>query len=83
VRDPVGLAEFVLQHQEGWPRERIEEVMRSTKTSTVHLKTPLPVYILYSTVLANERGNAMFFNDIYGHDATLQKLLDKGFPYPS
>ncbi len=82
VQDPVGLAEFVLQHQDGWPRARIEEAMKSAKTSTVHLQTPLPVYIFYSTVLANERGDARFFSDIYGHDATLQKLLDQGFPYP-
>jgi L,D-transpeptidase YcbB len=79
---PVVLAEWVLRDQLGWSRDKIQGIMKGDKTRTVTLDTPLPVYIFYSTVLADEFGKVMFYNDIYGHDLTLQALLAKGFPYP-
>jgi murein L,D-transpeptidase YcbB/YkuD len=36
--------------------------------------------ILYATALATEDGQVMFFDDIYGHDRKLEKLL--GLPPP-
>jgi murein L,D-transpeptidase YcbB/YkuD len=83
VQDPVGLAEFVLADQGEWTRERIESAMNGKNSKTVTLKKGIPVYIFYSTVLANEEGQPHFYQDIYGHDSILQNLLDKGFPYPS
>jgi murein L,D-transpeptidase YcbB/YkuD len=83
VQDPVGLAEFILADQGEWTRERIESAMNGNNPKTVTLKQAIPVYIFYSTVLANEDGQANFYHDIYGHDAILQGLLAKGFPYPT
>lgn len=83
VEHPTELAEWVLKDQGDWPRQRIEETMKGDKTKTVTLRKPLPVYIFYSTVLADETGKVMFFEDIYGHDLILQNLLSKGFPYPA
>jgi murein L,D-transpeptidase YcbB/YkuD len=82
VENPVALAQFVLSDREEWTQERIEGAMRGDKSKTVTLKTGLPVYIFYSTVLADENGQVRFFDDIYGHDLILQNLLAKGFPYP-
>ncbi len=84
IQDPVGLAEFVLKRQgETWTQERIEEAMNGAQSRTVTLKQPLPVYIYYSTVLAEPDGTVRFFEDIYGLDRVLEQLLEKGFPYPS
>lgn len=83
VKDPVDLAEFVLKNQGGWSRERILNAMNGAKTVIAPLKSPLPVYIFYSTVLVDEQDKLLFFDDIYGHDTILQTLLDKGYPYPS
>lgn len=82
VQDPVGLAEFVLAEQGEWSRDRIEAAMEGGNPKNVTLKQGIAVYIFYSTVLANEQGQASFHSDIYGHDAVLQALLAKGFPYP-
>lgn len=82
VESPVALAQFVLSDRDDWTREKIEETMQGSKSKTVTLKTGLPVYIFYSTVLADENGQVRFFDDIYGHDLILQDLLAKGFPYP-
>ena len=82
VEYPVRLAEFVLQAHEEWTREKIEAAMHQDKSKIVTLKTPIPVYITYSTVMANAQGQAMFYDDLYNHDAILSEQLAKGFPYP-
>lgn len=82
VEYPVTLAEFVLKDREEWPKEKIEEAMQADKPKIVTLKTPIPVYIFYSTVLADADGKVMFYDDLYGHDKILGELLAKGFPYP-
>ena len=81
VQDPLKLAEWVLQDNGDWPRERIEVMIKGDQTKTISLKRPIPVYILYSTVMADQGGRISFFEDIYGHDRTLQVLLAKGPPY--
>ena len=40
------------------------------------------MYIVYATSAAREDGTIRFFDDIYGHDRTLTKLLAQGYPYP-
>ena len=82
VQDPVRLAEWVLADEGDWPRERIEAAMNNEPSSKVTLKKPIPVYIFYSTVMADLSGSISFYEDIYGHDRTLQVMLARGFPYP-
>ncbi len=82
VADPVRLAEWVLKSEGEWTVQRIQQAMNGKEPKLVTLKSPIPVYIFYSTVLADDQGKVMFFDDIYGHDRILQGLLDKGFPYP-
>jgi murein L,D-transpeptidase YcbB/YkuD len=48
----------------------------------VNLTTPVPVVILYITAVAEENGEVYFFDDIYGHDKSLEAVLAKGPPYP-
>ena len=38
--------------------------------------------IVYATVIVTEDGIVHFYDDIYGHDAALEKALAKGYPYP-
>ena len=82
VQDPQKLAEWVLADNGDWPRERIAQMVGGAATKTINIKQPIPVYILYSTVMADPDGKISFFEDIYGHDRTLQVLLARGFPYP-
>jgi murein L,D-transpeptidase YcbB/YkuD len=82
VQDPLKLAEWVLADNGDWSKDRIQSFMDGEVTKTINIKKPIPVYILYSTVMADPDGKVSFFEDIYGHDRTLQVLLAKGFPYP-
>lgn len=83
VQDPLALAQWVLEENGDWGRERIETFANGEVTKTINLKRAIPVYILYSTVMADPQGRISFYEDIYGHDRTLQVLLARGFPYGS
>jgi murein L,D-transpeptidase YcbB/YkuD len=76
VSDPVALGEFVLKNAaEPWDAARIELAMCGTQTLRVPLVKPLPVLILYGTAVATERRGMLFFDDVYGHDRVLERLL--------
>jgi murein L,D-transpeptidase YcbB/YkuD len=48
----------------------------------VNLKHQIPVLIVYGTAVVPEDGQVHFYDDIYGHDVALDKVLEKGYPYP-
>lgn len=74
VEDPVALASFVMQGMPGWNAAAIKETMANAHSRTVALAQPLPVLIAYGTALVKE-GRMHFFDDIYGHDRTLDSAL--------
>ncbi len=76
VSDPVGLAQYVLRDSPEWTREKILAAMNGTKPMTVTLKNHIRVFILYGTAIATEKGNILFFDDIYRHDERLEKALE-------
>ena len=80
VSDPVGLAQYVLRDSPEWTREKILAAMNGTITSTVTLKNRIRVFIVYGTALATENGDALFFDDIYGHDQRLEAALNSRRP---
>jgi L,D-transpeptidase YcbB len=82
VSQPQALAEWVLAGQPEWTPEKIAAARNGDRPVQVNLSEPRPVYILYSTALADEQGHAMFFPDIYDLDEPLEQLLRRGFPYP-
>ncbi|HTS88061.1 MAG TPA: L,D-transpeptidase family protein [Gemmatimonadales bacterium] len=82
VGNPFGLAKFLLRDQPDWTDDRIRAAMHAGEPTTVRFRAPVPVYIIYGTVLATETGEVFFYPDIYGHDRTLDRLLRRGYPYP-
>jgi murein L,D-transpeptidase YcbB/YkuD len=83
VENPVALAAWVLRDNPEWTVDRIRAVMNGDTTVQVNLAKPVPVLILYSTAVVEPGGEVRFFDDIYGHDASLIKVLAHGYPYPS
>ncbi len=83
VEKPAELTAWALRNNAGWDLERIKQAMNSGKDNQqVNLAKPIPVLILYGTAVVNEAGDALFFDDIYGLDADLERVLAKGYPYP-
>ena len=79
---PADLAAWVLRDNPGWTPERIRAAMNGSASQRVTLAHPIPVLIVYATVIVLEDGVVHFYDDIYGHDTALEKVLAKGYPYP-
>jgi murein L,D-transpeptidase YcbB/YkuD len=83
VEKPDELAAWALQDKPEWTLEKVRGAMQKGRDNfQVNLTKPIPVLILYSTAVAEEDGSIHFFNDLYGHDADLEKVLAKGYPFP-
>jgi murein L,D-transpeptidase YcbB/YkuD len=83
AQEPAELAAWVLRNNPGWNLERVEKAMHDGPNNVqVNLASPIPVLIAYQTAVVEENGEIHFFHDIYGHDATLEEELAKGYPYP-
>ncbi len=82
LEDPAKLAAWVLSDKPEWTPDRIKAAMNGTASTQVNLDKPIPVLILYSTAVVQANGEVDFFDDIYGHDSELEKVLAKGYPYP-
>ena len=83
VEKPAELAAWALRNNPGWPLERVRAAMDGSQDNLqVNLAKPIPVLILYGTAVVDEDGIVHFFDDLYGHDASLAKVLAKGYPYP-
>lgn len=83
VRDPVALAVHLLRDQPRWTPARIREAMDTEDNRRVDLARPVPVYIVYATAIAHDRGDVYFYSDVYGLDRKLDELLRRGYPYPN
>lgn len=77
VQEPLELAEFVLDGQDGWKRQKIKKAILATQTQKIDLKTSVPVHITYLTAWVDETGLFHFRDDVYGRDATLMAALAK------
>ena len=77
VENPYELAEQLLGR--GWDRQRIDEVIASGETTTVRMREPLPVLLLYWTAEVTPDGIVEFFSDVYGRDPDLARALGEPF----
>jgi murein L,D-transpeptidase YcbB/YkuD len=75
IEKPLEMAEYLLDGDQGWTRERMEAVIAGGKRTAVPLPRPLPVYLTYSTVWVGEGGTVHFRNDVYGRDQLLSEAL--------
>src|SRR5215469_1552485 len=82
LEKPADLAAWVLRDNPGWTPDRIRAAMNGTAPERVNLVHPIPVLIVYGTVVVPEDGLVYFYDDIYGYDAALETALAKGYPYP-
>jgi murein L,D-transpeptidase YcbB/YkuD len=77
VENPVALAEWALRGQDDWSKEKIEAAIGGKKDDLyVKIQRPISVTIMYATATATADGQVHFFEDIYGHDLQLAKVLE-------
>jgi len=69
----------VLQDQPAWTPERIRAAMAGEKPQQVNLQRKIPVLLFYATALVDLDGRVLFYEDIYGHDARLERELASAY----
>lgn len=76
VEDPAALAAWVLSDLPGWSRETALAAMQRDVNRRIDLADPVQVVIFYTTVIVQpEDGSVHFSDDIYGHDARLERVF--------
>jgi murein L,D-transpeptidase YcbB/YkuD len=76
VEDPVALAQWVLKERPEWTRDAILAAMAADGSQSVSLPRPILVILFYTTAaVMPEDGAVRFADDIYGHDARLDRAL--------
>jgi len=80
VEDPAALAAWALQ----WDAEKVQKAMNGDRNENyARPARPIPVRILYITAVANENGDVLFLDDIYGHDVQLTAALEQRITRPA
>lgn len=76
VQNPPALTQWLLKDQPAWNAERIAAAMEGAKSQQVNLSAPVPVLLYYLTAAVSpDDGLLHFADDIYGHDAALDRAL--------
>lgn len=70
------LAAWVMKDRPEWDREHILEAMAGAQPLRVKLPRPIQVILFYTTAAVSpEDGTVRFADDIYRHDARLDRAL--------
>ena len=81
LEDPAGLATWILRDPRTWSRKQVEQAMNGANSHRVNLTRQIPVVIYYTTAVVWPDGRLGFFDDVYKHDAKLESVLAKGYPF--
>lgn len=75
IEAPAALAAWLLAGQPEWSAERIAAAMAGPRPLKLPLAQPVPVIVYYLTAFVLPGGELHFADDLYRHDARLQRLL--------
>lgn len=76
VRDPMRLAEVLLEQDKGWSADEVHRTQQSDRDEiAITLDNRIPVHITYLTALVGEDGSERVLKDIYGHEQRVKLAL--------
>lgn len=76
VENPRALALYLLRGNTQWTEERYDDAVATDDTERVALAQPVPIFLLYATVISAKGGGIEFRADIYNRDQRLQLALE-------
>jgi murein L,D-transpeptidase YcbB/YkuD len=74
VQDPWGFADVLMTQEKGLTTAQLKKLVGGPETQ-VNFPTHIPVHITYFTAWVDSSGKLQVRNDVYGHDATVEKGL--------
>jgi L,D-transpeptidase YcbB len=76
VRNPVKLAEVLLQEDNGWSKSKVDDLIENgPEENEITLTEPIPVHVTYFTARVSKDGKVEAFNDVYGHEKRITLAL--------
>jgi murein L,D-transpeptidase YcbB/YkuD len=76
VRNPVKLAELILNKDKGWDKATVDDlVAKGPEENEVSLDQPIPVHVTYFTAWVDNDGEVQTFDDVYGHEKRITLAL--------
>jgi len=75
LSEPQKMAEWLLRNEPAWPKVKIVSAMNQTHETSVKLKEPIPVFIIYYTAWVDGDGLLNFRDDVYKHDQELMRKM--------
>jgi murein L,D-transpeptidase YcbB/YkuD len=80
VRNPMRLAEVLLEQDRGWTPDQVHATQQSDPDEVaVKLEKPIRVHMTYFTALVGEDGTERIVKDVYGHEQRVKLALEGKF----
>ena len=76
IENPLGLADWVLNGEQGWRPEEVRSAVEGGAETRIDLNRRIPVHILYFTTLVGGDGRLRFLDDIYQRDTAVLTALN-------
>lgn len=81
TEDKWGLFMSLMDDPEKWNMDKINEILKSGKTTTISLPKPINIYLIYLTAAVTQENNLMFMKDVYKRDREVIDALNKPFHF--
>ena len=79
TEDKWGLLMSLMDDPEVWNMDKINEILKSGKTTNINLPEPVNIYLIYLTAVVDRENNMYFFKDVYKRDDAVARELNKPF----
>jgi murein L,D-transpeptidase YcbB/YkuD len=77
LRNPLRVAELVLEHDKGWDTAKVAELAKSGPfNNQVMIEKRIPMHIAYFTAWVDDAGALKTYSDIYGHEKRVTQALE-------
>ena len=77
VKNPLELAEIILQDDKGWDKAKVAELIRSGPLNNeVAIEKRIPIHLVYFTAWVDNAGKLKTFADVYGHEKRIALALE-------
>ena len=81
TEDKWGLMMSLMDDPAVWNMDKINEILKSGKTTTITLPKPVNIYLIYLTAAVDQENNLMFMKDVYKRDKAVITALKEPFHF--
>lgn len=81
TEDKWGLMMSLMDDPEVWNMDKINEILKSGKTTTITLPKPVNIYLIYLTAAVDQNNNLLFMKDVYKRDPAVISAMNKPFHF--